>query len=337
MPYLTNNILKFYETNNKNEWYLTKYFTNNGAMGLYSPYAENVVDRFPNGDSFVGTVDEHNTYEINRLGFRGEVYESPDIVGVGCSITFGLGIPESGRWTNILSNKINKDVLNLGSPGASVETMCNSIIKYCLNNKMPKEIFCLFPDFFRNMVVVDKEFYKSKIKRTINNNENLGMTFCNPQVYKDATSDSLFMEIDNQNYIEDAISPHQLILNSINFIYILESFCSSNNIKLYWTTWDMPTSIIMEKLVKIKDFKLKNFSFLLPINPIESLNFSIKRACNISHKSNFIGTRYWSQGSDYSIVDYKKDTSRAHPGVHFQEHVADFFYNLYNENKAYEG
>jgi hypothetical protein len=43
---------------------------------------------------------------------------------------------------------------------------------------------------------------------------------------------------------------------------------------------------------------------------------------------------YWEAGSDYSIVDYKKDESRAHPGVHLQNHVADFFYSLYNEKKA---
>ena len=303
-------------------------------MGLYAPYAENVVDKVPNGDSFMGTVDEHNEYKINNLGFRGEVYESPDVIGVGCSITFGLGVPESGRWTNILSNKINTNVLNLGNPGASVETMCNNIIKYCLNNKMPKEIFCLFPDFFRNMVVVDKEFYKSKVKRRLDNSEYLRLIFCNPQVHKDTHSDSVFMEINDQKYIEDAISPHQLILNSINFIYTLESFCLSNNIRLHWTTWDVPSSLVMEKLVNIKDFKLKNFSFLLPINPTESLNLSIRRTCNSSHDSDFINTRYWKQGSDYSIINYKKDESRAHPGVHFQNHVADFFYNLYNGNRA---
>jgi hypothetical protein len=331
MPYFTNDILNFYEINNNTNWYLTKYFTNSGTMGLYSPYAKNVVANSPSGDSFMATVDENNVYEINSMGFRGEVYESSDVVGVGCSITFGLGIPESGRWTNILNNKINKNVLNLGSPGASVETMCNNIIRYCLNNKMPREIFCLFPDFFRNMVVVDKEFYKSRVKRKLHDNEELRSTFCNPQVHKDPQSDSVFMEIDDHKYIEDATSPHQLILNSINFIYILESFCLSNNIKLHWTTWDVASSLVMEKLVKIEDFKLKNFSFLLPINPTESLNFSIRRTCNSSHDSDFIGTKYWEQGSDYSIINYKKDESRAHPGVHFQNHVADFFYNLHNK------
>jgi hypothetical protein len=329
MPYFTNDILKFYEINGNTDWYLKKYFTNSGTMGLYSSYAENVVDKYPNGDSFMGTVDEDNVYEINSIGFRGKFYESPDVVGVGCSITFGLGIPESGRWTNILSDRINKDVLNLGNPGASVETMCNNIIRYCLNNKMPKEIFCLFPDFFRNMVVVDKEFYKSKIKRRSNDNEDLRSTFCNPEVIK--FKNSVFMQIDNQTYIEDSVSPHQLILNSVNFIYILESFCLTNNIKLHWTTWDLPTSMIMEKLSKIEGFKLKNFSLLLPQDPEETFNFSIRKTCNSSHDSEFVDSIYWKQGSDYSIVDYKKDASRAHPGVHFQNHVADFFYNLHNK------
>lgn len=332
MTYVTDDILKFYNINGNNDWYLTKYFTNTIELGLYKPYAEDVVAKYPNGDSFMATVDEDNTYEINSLGFRGKVDENSDVLAYGCSITFGLGIPEFGRWTNLLSNKINKSVMNLGNPGASVETICNHIITYCLNNKMPKEIFCLFPDFFRNMVVVDQEFYKSKVKRRSDDTSKdvLRLTFCNPLVMK--VRNSINMEIEDKKYIEDSTSPHQLILNSINFIYMLESFCLTNNIKLHWTTWDLPTSMIMEKLIKIKDFKLKNFSMLLPSDPEETFNFSIKRNCNSFHDSEFKDTKYWNQGSDYSIINYKKDTTTAHPGIHFQEHVAELFYNLYKEN-----
>lgn len=335
MPYVTDDILKFYNINEKNEWYLKKYFTNTVELGLYEPYAEDVVDKYPNGDPFMVTVDEDNTYKINSLGFRGKVYENAEVLASGCSITFGLGIPESGRWTNILSNKINKDIMNLGNPGASVETMCNHIIQYCLNNKMPKEIFCLFPDFFRNMVVADKEFYKSRVKRRSDDTPKdiLRLTFCNPIIMK--TKDSIFMEIEDKKYIEDSLSPHQLILNSINYIYMLESFCLTNNIKLHWTTWDLPSSIIMEKLTKIKNFKLKNFLMLLPPNAEETFNFSLPNICSLSHDSEFKNTMYWDKGSDYSIINYKKDRSTAHPGIHFQEHVAELFYNLYrkdNEN-----
>jgi hypothetical protein len=264
MTFFTKNILDFYKPNEENSWYLKKYFTKTNNLGIYEPYAKNVVpSSWDNQKSFVATIDENNTYEINSFGFRGEIDENSETLASGCSITFGIGLPQSVRWTELLGNNMKKSVTNLGSPGASVETICTTIIQYCLNNKMPKQIFCLFPDFFRSMVVVDKEFYKSKVKRTrIGKKDNLEMIFCNPTI--GIKKDYMFMEVEDSKYIEDSTSPHQLILNSINFIYILESFCLTNNIKLYWSTWDLKSSLVMEELQKLEYFKLQNFISLFP-------------------------------------------------------------------------
>jgi len=330
MTFLTKDILGFYEFNKENNWYLTKFFTNTSNIGLYPPYAQNVIDKYPNGKSNISTVDEHNTYEINNFGFRGKIDKDADVIGAGCSITFGIGVPELVRWTNFLGNRLNKNVINLGSPGASVETICNNIIKYSLKTKMPKEIFCLFPDFFRSMVVIDKEFYKLKtIKDNDIESDYLQYTFCNPIV--DVYKNSIFMKIENQKYIEDSTSPHQLILNSINFIYNLESFCFTNNIKLYWTTWDIPTAMIMDKLVSLKNFKLKNYtSFYSPNLKTKYRGYALD--CILDHESEFKDSLFWHKGSDYSIINNKKNLKNAHPGIHFHYHFSDFFYNLYKKN-----
>jgi hypothetical protein len=328
MSNFTRNILDFYKYNERNNWYLEKLFTNTNNLGYYQPYAENVVDtKWNEKDSYIGTIDEINTYKINELGFRGEINKDSDIIAIGCSITFGIGIPELGRWTNILSSKNNKSVTNLGSPGASVESICSTVIQYCLNNKMPKEVFCLFPDFFRSMVVVDKEFYQTRRNTWAEKQERLEFTFCNPTInfYK---NNAFFMEITDKKYIEDSVSPHQLILNSINSIYALEAFCLSNNIKLYWTTWDLPTALVMENLIKIKDFKLKNFTPFFPPNAEKHVGSFVSDSCKLDHDSELINDPCWYIGSDYSIVASKKVTTAAHPGIHIQYHFADFFYNL---------
>ncbi len=332
MNFLTKEILDFYKFNEQNRWYLTKFFSNTKQIGYYNPYRKDAVaTEWNKKDPFVGTIDEHNTYEINQFGFRGKIDENSDILASGCSITFGIGVPELGRWTNFLSNSINKSVTNLGSPGASVESICTNIIQHCMNNKMPNEIFCLFPDFFRSMVVVDKEFYKSKIKRgKIGTNDYLEFIYCNPTIFRD--KGSIFMEIENQKYIEDSVSPHQLILDSVNFIYILESFCLVNNIKLHWTTWDLPTSLVMQELCNIKNFKLKNFSPLFPAGSEFSREPSIVADCEVDHSTGFEDSASWRKGSDYSIINREKATNYAHPGIHFQYHVAEFFYNLSIKN-----
>jgi len=109
---LTRNILDFYKDTENTNWYLKKYFTNTLEIGYYSPYSKNIIQNKPNGESFLPTVDEHNTYDINSLGLRGKLDMDADVLASGCSITFGIGVPEDGRWTNILSKKINKSVTN---------------------------------------------------------------------------------------------------------------------------------------------------------------------------------------------------------------------------------
>jgi hypothetical protein len=332
VKFLTNNILDFYKLNEFSDAYLTKYFTNTKVLGSLSP---NINNPYPlewnNKDSFVGTIDGDNTYEINSFGFRGKIYDNSETIASGCSMTFGTGLPEEGRWSNLLSNKINKNIINLGNPGASVETICNTVIQYCLNNKMPKEIFCLMPDFFRRLVVVDKEFYKSKTGRGHLKEENgLDLLFCNPTIIRH--DDLLFMEVQDSKYIEDSTSPHQLILDSINYIYILEAFCLSNNIKLYWTTWDLSSSLIMEELCKIKDFKLKKFKSFFQTYTRQNEDHLIQDSCNLYHESEFKDSLWWRMGSDYAVVNSKKIYNRKHPGVHFQIHVSDFFHTMHNED-----
>lgn len=335
MKFLTKNILTFYKQDQGNNWYLNKLLSNTKEVGVYKPFLENPISsQRSNADNQIETIDEVNTYEINSIGCRGEIDENSEILASGCSITFGLGVPELGRWSNLLSKKINKSVTNLGSPGASVESICLNIIQYCLNTKMPKEIFCLFPDFFRSMVVVDKEFYKSKVNRgDLGTKDHLEYIYCNPVIVKG--NGTFFMEVENQKYIEDFTSPHQLILDSINSIYILEAFCSSNNIKLHWTTWNAPSSSILAELSKMKNFKLKNFtSFYGDVSFFDGVGSFVLDKCRAdTHEHEFRGHASWNHGSDYCFLDGKKTFEYSHPGIHVQEHLAEFFYNLHKDKQ----
>jgi len=333
MTSLTKDILNFYKINNNNDPYLIKYFTDTAHVGKYEPHAQNVIVSDMTKTKW-GTVDEHNTYEINRFGLRGEIDENADVIASGCSITFGLGVPEEARWTNILSTKMNKSITNLGNLGASVESICNNIIQYSLNTKMPKEVFCLFPDFFRSMVVVDKDFFQSRhlgssqIRNNLAKDDSLSLIYCNPTINK--YEDSLFMEMQDKKFIEDSTSPHQLILNSINAIYNLESFCSTNNIKLYWTTWDLNTHLIMKLLLNIKDFKLKNFVPFFINDVSKEFDAFVLQSCNLDHESKFINSIWWDKGSDYTMINNKKTNKTSHPGVHSHIHVSDLFYGVRN-------
>ena len=329
MASLTRDILSFYKHGENNDKYFKEHLSSNSTLGFLEPFQEDPYKTKPVGGKIhLGIVDENNSYTINELGLRGKSYENSDIVASGCSITFGIGVPESGRWTNLLEKKINKNILNLGNTGASIQSICTNLIQYCMNNKMPKEIFCLMPDFFRRVVIVDKEFYKSRVKRDgIELRDELGYVFCGPQIK--TIKDSLLMYVEDQKYIEDSISPHQLLLDSINSVYILESFCLINNIKLYWTTWDLPSATILQELNKNKDFKLKNFIPLWDPEEIMGFKSYLNIGCILSHESEFRSNQSWPKGSDHVLIDGKKKKEWYHPGIHFQYHIADFFYNLH--------
>lgn len=337
MKFLTREILSFYKIRENavtDNWYLEKLFSNTKEVGLYKTFRKNVISSRRTGeDDSLETLDEVNTYEINSIGCRGKIDEDSEILGCGCSITYGLGVPEDGRWTNLLGKKINKSITNLANPGDSIETICMNIIQYCLNTKMPKEIFCFFPDFFRSKIVVDKEFYKSKVNRgAIGTRDDLEYIFCNPKITRE--DKQFYMEIEDKGFVEDSTSPHQLILNSINFIYILEAFCLSNNIKLFWTTWDVPSSLILEELSKMKNFKLKNFTLIYPSDlRYPGLGSFVNNNCNANtHEHEFKDHICWENGSDYYFINGEKTFLHSHPGIHIQEHVAEFFYNLHKEH-----
>lgn len=331
MTFVTGNILDFYKLDKETIWYLKKYFAINIQYGSFEPYTKDPILKEPNGNSFIATVDGHNEYNINKFGLRGVVDENSETLAGGCSLTFGIGVPESGRWTELLGIKINKNVMNLGSPGASVETICTNLIQYSLNNNMPKEIFCLMPDFFRRRAVVDKDFFKQKNnKERVITNKSLNLEYIYPTIT--LLKDQLFMEVENQEYIEDSISPHQLILNSINAIYSLEAFCLSNDIQLNWSTWDLPSQRIMEELIKLRNFKLKNYTLFFPPGCVWGAGDFVIRTCQLSHNSEYREHKDWLDGSDYSIIDHKKTNRFCHPGIHFHTHVAEFFDNLYKKN-----
>lgn len=330
MSFITSNILDFYQSNKHTHWYLQKYFSNSNLYGMFSPYQKDpILKQWDGKTNFVPTIDEHNTYDINRFGLRGQIDENSDVLASGCSLTFGIGVPEIGRWSNILGEKIDKNIVNLGSPGASVESTVNTIIQYSMNQKMPKEIFCLMPDFFRRRVVVDKEFFKQKHnKKRVIDNDSLNLEYCSPDIVRE--EGLIVMKVEDQRYIEDALSPHQLILNSINAIYFLESFCATNNIKLHWTTWDLPSQKIMEELSKFRNFKLKNYTPFFPSNNQLGAGDFVINTCQLGHNSIFREHISWLDGRDYSVRDGKKTTRYCHPGIHFHTHMAEFFYNLYN-------
>lgn len=316
-------ISDFYTFNKNNNDFLMN-FSKNTVFGWHKdlyvemvPGEQREVYKFNKKNN--GTIDEENIYNINELGLRGLNYQNPEIIAAGCSITFGMGIPEEYTWPVTLSNKVNTKILNFGIRGYSISLICQKIIEYCyFNNHFPKNIFCFFPSFFRtfdinpikNKKITDTLFINSIDPIVIDNQESM-----------------LYLNNNNFKHKEKInVSIHNTIFNSINSIFILEKFCIDHNINLVWTTWQKSSIALLKKLNSIPNFKLEKYK---KFDNISNSDFEIE--CQLSHDNNLLNHKCWSIGSDYFTINNNKVKEyQPHPGIHYHYHVADFFAKVYN-------
>ena len=92
-----------------------------------------------------GWLDKKITYNLNNYGFRtSEFAETENFIALGCSFTFGVGLPEEEIWTSLLSNQLNLPNWNLGVPGSSSDTSYR-LAKYFIPMLRPKFVVMLEP------------------------------------------------------------------------------------------------------------------------------------------------------------------------------------------------
>jgi hypothetical protein len=79
-----------------------------------------------------GWIDSQFTYKFNSYGFRCEEFDNkPTMMTLGCSNTFGTGLPVDKIWPELLAKDLNMKCANLGIGGGSLDTafrMCEGYI-----------------------------------------------------------------------------------------------------------------------------------------------------------------------------------------------------------------
>ena len=105
---------------------------------------------------------------MNKNWFRCDEFESiieqnkPVLFALGCSFTFGTGLPEHETWPVILSNIIREKtgediaIVNLGSAGTGYDQV-DRFSNYIHLFKNTKYLCCFFPPLIRKTFVKEKE------------------------------------------------------------------------------------------------------------------------------------------------------------------------------------
>ena len=85
-------------------------------------------------------------YRINHMGFRGQDFNKsqPGMLALGCSFTFGSGLPESTLWPTLVANCLDLACWNIAWPGIAADTSYR-LAEYWLPELAPKLVCVLMP------------------------------------------------------------------------------------------------------------------------------------------------------------------------------------------------
>jgi lysophospholipase L1-like esterase len=190
-------------------------------------------------------------YTLNSDLFRGKHFstlsnENYNVVALGCSYTFGFGIPEQYTWPKILEDSIKKNkpnvkMHNLGSPGLGVDSIINNFLTFVSKYGTPNAIFALLPDINRHILYhPDEEKYITYTPSLIS-------------VENKKRDRHLFNVIQAYRFEDRAYQ-------AINQIKMLELLCKGFGIKLFWHAWKPDDIDLYEKLKFNNYINVSNFS-----------------------------------------------------------------------------
>lgn len=288
----------------------------------------------PRTDNII--VDPETEYSLNNLGYRDiDWIGKAEILAVGCSNTWGFGVPVDERWTNILGKKINKEIRNLSFPGGSINDLVAKSFEHFKIFGNPEIMLCLFPDPFRLRLPVKKNLIKNfLLTKNTSDNKNIisdpDLFFANIHINENQKLNSQRMKYIKRPYTYQEILPLELLLFfSMQSIHLLEQYCNSNGIKLIWATWHRNT---FNALSNDKENIFSNIVFNEDLLIDHHLDYEGKlkdneydKDCHKEYENYF--KKYFNIGGD--IQD---GLENAHPGVHKHIHIAEAFYKEINDN-----
>lgn len=174
---------------------------------------------------------EDFTYKIDDYGFRIENTEST--FGVfGCSYTFGQGLPVYMTWHNILSKRINENILNFGIPGASISTIADI---FCIVTKHVKlsKVVILLPSFERLQIAKYNKNNKIEI---------VDLTPGSNTKFK-----KFFYNIDTENLYK-FLPKEEFVKKIKNSLFLIDFISAQRNIKTYITSWSADTYNVIKNI-----------------------------------------------------------------------------------------
>ena len=251
-------------------------------------------------------------YKLNSDGLRCvEFSEKPEILALGCSLTFGTGLPEEHVWPNLLKSMLNKSgydykvgiiAYNAGSIMKSISSMFSMLHKY---QYTPKYIFCNFPEITRYQFLGPEE------------------SDWNIQDYSLGKNDGGPAKWDWVFYA------------NFEYLKMLEVFCAQSGIRLIWSSWEQDATFDSYCLKHFDNYKIENKKDLFMTYPLGDIEkYKMKGWDEIRCHEDFLkefgeyafNCAYDNAEAKPPIVRPGAPSFMPHYGIHRQQHWAEFFY-----------
>jgi hypothetical protein len=140
--------LSYYDKNTVTQW------ESSDSAELFSKHWNNYDSR--RKLQTLGWTKHSISYDIDQNGFRNPPHSdiSESFLTLGCSYTFGTGLPPEMVWPAQLSKLIDMPVYNCGLAGTSADTAYR-IARTVIPLHKPKAVFLLVPDHNRQEIISD--------------------------------------------------------------------------------------------------------------------------------------------------------------------------------------
>jgi hypothetical protein len=294
----------------------------NQIQGIYFNEMNKVlIDDLWNGPEH--GIDLGINYQCNSYGYRGpDPINENDVLTLGCSQTFGIGIKNSSYlWPELLSDSLGLSYTSLAKSGSSINSQVRRAFAYFKKFGHPKNIFAIFPDFQRMEFPPNSKRLVANKVDPIWHNGVLDIKHLRPANYVAKVS-SL------PHDARDIFTEEMCYFFSLQYIMMLEQYCNNAGINFVWGTWSEKDENLILKLKQINNSSYKNFIQLNNYQWTRNYETQQEEFYNKSHsnlhpnKSNC--HEDYSNLEDFHIASDKVyDFYNAHSGIHRHLHWAE--------------
>ena len=281
-------------------------------------------------------IPKQDIYKIdyikNSYGYRSEEFSDKNnekkVLFLGCSHTYGSGLPQKDIFADIVSKKLNLDLVNLGQHGDSAVGQIRKAFWYFRNFGHPKVIIATFP-LFR----IDFSF-------VINKNESAGFTKAPINKKQEINYTNRIAKVLPQRFekyskaphlMETILTPEFAIMYTYMLIDILDQYCRSHNIKLFWSFWENQEDLLV--YTNDIDFPAKESFYTL--ESFTWMDWDYENNCPANHKFSNCHEELKKDPLFYRAAD-RQPNGGSHWGLHKHLHIAEDMYNYVSKELNYE-